>query len=193
MNSYINKNDLNKYVNMVDDYLQNPVNNYTIIVSALLMGSFGIKTLTKENIAYNYSVISPYDYKENKYNFGTTCSAIENLWHEICHLTINDLTKKYIIRVNADNIIQDKFTKMFYTDTETIINEYIIRAITIRLFEIQCDKKTAQQVLQYHIEKGFTELELTKNYIAAHCENNNKLLKDDRYKELMNYVVGKIV
>ena len=86
----------------------------------------------------------------------------------------------------------DNFVKMFYTGIEAIINEYIIRAITIRLFEIYYDENTAGQFMQYHIQKGFKEIESIKIYIVKNCEKNNKLIKDNKYKDLIKYVVEKI-
>jgi len=97
INDYINKNELKEYVNIVDMYLGSDTKNYTIVVSALLMGNFGIKLLMNENITNNYSIISPFDYKKNKYIFGPKIFILELLWHEISHLTINDMTKSYII------------------------------------------------------------------------------------------------
>jgi hypothetical protein len=138
-------------------------------------------------------VLSPYGYKDNEYIFGSKEYIIELLWHEISHLTINDLTKKYISQFNInEKTVPENFVKILYTSIEAIVNEYIIRAITIRLIEIYHGKNIAENHMQNHIEKGFTEIEPIKNYIAKNCEENNKLLKDNKYKELMNYVINKI-
>jgi hypothetical protein len=193
INDYMNKNDLKEYMNIIDSYLRNNSKNYTIVISALLMGCFGIKILTNENITYNYSVISPFDYKRNKYIFGSKFSVLEMLWHEISHLTINDLTKNHIDQLNISHkIISNDFIKHFYTDIETVINEYIIRAITTRLFEINYGEKIIENLIQDNIQKGFTEIESIKNYISKNCEKNNKFTREEGYKKLMDYVVNKI-
>ena len=77
----------------VDNYLGTETKYYKVTISALIFGCFGIRISTNENITMNYSVLSPYDYKDGKYVFGTKESVTETLWHEICHLTINVLTK----------------------------------------------------------------------------------------------------
>ena len=193
LNSYGNREEIIKYMDIIDNYLGTETKNYQVIISALLFGNFGIKIQTNENVILNYSVLSPYDYKDNKYIFGSKESIIGLLWHEISHLTINDLTKKYISRFNInEKVIPDNFVKIFYTSIEVIINEYIIRAITVRLFEIQQGKNISKDNLQNDIQKGFTEIETIKNYIAENCEENSKLVKGNKYKELMNYVIGKI-
>jgi len=157
------------------------------------MGCFGITILTNKNATINYSIISPFDYKENKYIFGSKYSILELLWHEICHLTINDLTKSFISQFDINNkIISDNFIKHFYTDIETIINEYIVRAITIRLFEINYGKENIEILTKDSIQKGFTEIEAIKYYISNNCEKSGKFSKKDGYKELINYVINKI-
>jgi len=193
INDYINRNDLNEYLSIIDIYLGSNTKNYTIAVSALLMGCFGIKIFTNENITYNYSVISPFDYKENKYIFGSEYSVLELLWHEISHLTINNLTKNYINRFNIrKKEVPDDFKKIFYTDIETIINEYIIRAITIRLLEINYGEKTAGNLIRYNINNGFRAIELIKDYISKNCEKDNKFTREEGYKELIDYVINKL-
>jgi hypothetical protein len=193
INDYINRNDLKEYVNNIDIYLGSNTKYYTIAISALLMGCFGIKILSNENITYNYSVISPFDYKGNKYIFGSKFSVFESLWHEISHLTINDLTRNYINQFNiSDKIISNDLRKHFYTDIETVIIEYITRAITIILFEINYGEKTGANLIQDNIQKGFTEIELIKGYILKNCEKDNKFTREERYKELMDYIISKL-
>jgi hypothetical protein len=193
INDYINKNDLNEYVKKIDIYLGSNTKNYTITVSALLIGNFGIKILTNKNVTYNYSVMSPFDYKENKYIFGSKYYVLDVLWHEISHLTINDLTKRYINLFNINKeIFHDDFRKIFYTDIETIINEYIVRVITIRLLEINYGKKVAEGLIQDNIKKGFTEIESIRDYISINCEKDNKFTREEGYKKLIDYVINKI-
>jgi len=192
INDYMSKNDLKEYVNIVDNYLGSNTNNFTIAISSLLMGNFGIKILTNEKTTHNYSVISPSDYKENKYIFGSKFSILELLWHEISHLTINELTKNYIDQFDIScKIISNDFIKHFYTDIETIMNEYIIRAITIRLLEINYGEKIVENLINDNIQKGFMEIESVKNYISKNCEKDNKFIKEG-YKELMKFVINKI-
>jgi hypothetical protein len=191
LNDFGNKSELS--VNIVLGYLKSNIDNYNIIISPLVMGSFGIKVKTNKNEILNYSVISPNDYKENKYVFGSIDFKKSYLWHEICHLTINDLTRKYINQFNTEKKqISEIFTNNFYTNTETIINEYIIRAITIRLFEIIGEKNFIRYLIEDNIQKGFNDIEVLKNYIKENCEENNKLIKGDNYKNLMEYVISKI-
>jgi hypothetical protein len=193
INDYINKNDLNEYLKKIDIYLGNNTKNYIIAVSALLMGCFGIKIFTNKNVTYNYSIISPFDYKENKYIFGSKFYILDVFWHEISHLTINDLTKSYITQFNiSKKKVSDDFRRIFYTDIETIINEYIVRAVTIRLFEINYGEKVVEGLIQDNIKKGFTEIEPIRDYISKNCEKDNRFIREEGYKELVDYIINKI-
>jgi hypothetical protein len=193
ISDYGNGHEVEKYITIVDNYFGNDTKNYTVIISALLMGNFGIEVLTNENVKFNYSVLSPCDYEDNKYIFGPKNSIMEIIFHEASHLRINDLTKTYIDRFNVyEKPIPDDFVKQFYTDIETIINEYIIRAITIRLFEISHEEEFVEYLLQDSIQKGFKEIETIKDYISKNCEVDNKIITNEKYIELMDYVINKI-
>jgi hypothetical protein len=191
LNNYGDKKELSE--NAVLNYLENKIRDYTIIISPLVMGCYGIKVNTNKNKILQYSVISPYDYNDNKYIFGTTNLKREYIWHEIGHLTINDLTRAHINQFYIhEKHIPEIFVKHFYTDVETIINEYVIRGITIRLFEMSREKGFVEYLIETNIQKGFREIELVKEYIKNNCEENNKFIKDDRYKNLMEYIINKI-
>jgi hypothetical protein len=193
INDYINRNDLNEYVKIVDNYLGSSTKNYTIAVSSLLMGNFGIKILTNKNVTYNYSVISPFDYKENKYIFGSKFYILDVFWHEISHLTVNDLTKNFINKFKiSKKEAPENFRKIFYTDIETIINEYIVRAIIIRLLELNYGEKVTEGLIKDNIKKGFTEIESIRDYILKNCEKDNKFTREEGYKELIDYILVKL-
>jgi hypothetical protein len=185
--------EINKNKEIIDNYLGTETKNYNIIISALLFGCFGLKIQTKENLIHSYSLLSPYDYVNNNYLFGPEDYKKENLWHELSHLTINDLTKRHIGQINKEEkTVPNVFVRQFYTNVETVINEYIIRAVTIRLFEKTNNTKLVKCFIEDNIKDGFTDIESVKNYIAENCEKNNKLMKDERYKELVEYVIDKI-
>jgi hypothetical protein len=191
MNDYGDKSRLSE--DTVLDYLGSKLINYNVIISPLVMGCFGIKIKTNKNEMLNYSVISPYDYKENRYIFGNINFDNSIIWHEICHLFINDLTKNYLNEFNVDEEqIPEIFVKNFYTTVESIINEYIIRAITIRLFEMKEENKFADFLAKRDIEKGFEDIESVKKYIKENCEVSNRFIKDSSYKNLMEFIIAKI-
>jgi len=190
LNNYGSKTELS--ANTVFDYLDIKNNNYKIIISSLTLDGcgFGIRVKTNNNVINEYSVISPYSYNENNYLFGPINNRKSYVWHEICHLIINDLTKCYINQFDIDiNQVPEIYLKNLINNKETIINEYIIRAITIRLFEKNGENEFAELLIQNDIKKGFKDVELLKDHIKQNFENDHVFMKDDRYKELMGYVI----
>jgi hypothetical protein len=191
LNNYGNKEGL--FVNTVEEYLSCKLENFHIILSPLVMGNFGIELKTSRNEVMHYSIISPYDYIENNYIFGSKNFIKSVLWHEISHLTINNLTKIYIKQFDVNKKeIPEIFVSNLYTNIEAIINEYIIRAIVLRLFDINGEPKFMENLMKHEIQKGFINIETVKSFITENCENNEKLIKSDEYKELMKFVFSKI-
>ena len=193
MNNYGNKAELS--VNTAFDYYDIKTDNYKIILSSLVLdgGGFGIKVKTNENEIINYSIISPFDYKDNNYLFGSLNNKKSFLWHEIGHLIINDLTGNFINQFDLDKKqISEIYVKNLYSSIETIINEYIIRAITIRFFEMSGENEMAELLIKNDIKSGFEDVKLLKDHIKQNFEHNQSFVKDDRYKDLMEYVINLI-
>ena len=190
---YGNKDEIIKYKNQITNYLETDMENFTIIISVLIMGNFGIKISTNENKVLKYSILSPCDYKDGKYVFGPKNMIKEYLWHEISHSTINDLTKECINQFSIrGGVISEKLIRNFYNNIETIVNEYIVRSITIRLFELNGEDKFVEYLINDNIRKGFENIELIKEYIGRNCEQNSRLLKGNKYKDLIKYVLNRI-
>jgi hypothetical protein len=176
------------------DYLDVKDNsNYKVIISPLIMGLYGIAIKINETEKVNYPIMSPNDYQNNKYiyDYGEPINHI--LWHEIGHTVINDLTDKYINEFDIENLnVPEEIKKIGYIG-KTVINEYIIRAITYKLIELFEDDNSAVFQLELEAKFGFTEIKKIKMFIEKNCEENNKLLKDDNYKKLIDYVINILI
>ncbi|MCL2211112.1 MAG: DUF4932 domain-containing protein [Treponema sp.] len=184
INDFGNKEILLNEINFIFEYLSIERKNYEIIISPLVFGNFGISTNIK-----NYIIISPLGYKDTRYIFNLK-ESIRVSRHEIAHTVINDLTKKYFDQSKYKNVkTPEKFVNNLYNNLETIINEYIIRSIT---YSLEKDNNWAKSLLDHEIKNGFEKVEDIKNYILENCTENNKLIKDNKYKELIDYIVSKI-
>jgi hypothetical protein len=193
ISDYGNKDKIIKYKDHITNYFETDMENFTIILSVLIMGSFGIKIAANENKILNYSVLSPYDYKDGKYIFGPKNLIKEYLGHEISHSTINNLTKEYINQFNTSGkTISEKLINNFYTNIESIVNEYIIRSITIRLFELSGENEFVEYLINDNIKKGFKDIEPINEYLKENCEQHYRLMKDNKYKDLIEYILNKL-
>ena len=177
--------DFYNEIDIIFDFLDINSINYKIIISPLVLGNFGINTFTE-----NYVIISPIGYKNDKYIFNSKESNKNIIWHEIAHTVINDLTKKYY---NMEKFVKIKIPEIYvnnlYNNWETIINEYIVRAIA-NIMEKNNDY--AKGLLEWEIKNRFNEIENIKNYILENCIENNKFNKKDKYEKLIEYVINKI-
>jgi hypothetical protein len=187
-NDFLNTAKILTKSKFIFEYLGIDDKNYKIILSPLVFGNFGFKIKTFETQTLGYTIISVYDCKDGNYLFGTEESIKRLLRHEISHTVINDLTEKYLNQSIIKNMnIPDVFVKQFYNSIETIINEYIIRAITYSL-----EEENKASVLDYEIKNGFTEIKDIGNYIKENCENKGKLLKDENYIKVIKFVIERI-
>ncbi|MDR3115462.1 MAG: DUF4932 domain-containing protein [Treponema sp.] len=185
--------EIEKVGKTIFEYLDIKNKNYTIILSSLVMGGFGISLRMKDNDIKNYMVVSPYNYKNGSYVFGPKNLIKEYLWHEISHTKINNLTKNYAEQIKKhEKTIPEKVVKQGYTNIETILNEYIIRAITLRQFEKQGEKSFMEYLIDDNAKKGFTDVGLIKEFIKENGENENRFMKFDNYEELLNYLLARI-
>jgi len=193
LNNYGSKTELS--VNTAFDYYGYNADNYTVILSSLPDdgSGFGVKLKTNKNEIKNYSIITPYGYKDNNYLFGPIQSKKDLLWHEIGHLTINDLTDDFMKQFDlSEKQVPEIYVKNLYNSIELIINEYIIRAITIRLWEINNERELEEEFFECDIQAGFKHIKLLKDHIKNNYEAERKFVKDNSYKKLMEYVINLI-
>lgn len=85
------------------------------------------------------------------------------LYHEFSHSFINPLTEKYNIISDDNTIFSDIFEKMkelAYKDNDTIINEHIIRALTIRWeYLTNHDEELYNKRIEKEKKRGFIYIE----------------------------------
>jgi len=181
LSDFGNKENILMEVSRIFEYFDIENKNYKVIISPLVMGNFGIH-INKSN----YIILSPFDYKDNKYIFGSKEYLRQTIWHEIGHTVINDLTKKYYDLSEHKNMeVPQIFVKQFYNNTETIINEYIIRSI---VYLLENDKNSKKNILEYEKNTGFTEIKNIGNYILKNNMEDNRFIKDKKYKKLIDFV-----
>jgi hypothetical protein len=179
------KYDLLIEINSIFEYFNIDNRNYKVIISPLVFGNFGIN-----NDTGNYIILSPFDYRDNKYIFGPKDNIKGIIWHEIGHTVINDLTNKYYDESKHKNIeVPEIFVNQFYNNIKAIINAYIIRSI---VYLLEKDINSKKEILDYEIKSGFNEIENISKYILENCMENNKFKKENKYEELIELVINKV-
>lgn len=127
-------------------------------------------------------------YKVNGFNLSCL------LFHEFSHSFINPLTDQYnLISENNPifNEVKEKMKKQAYNDNSTIINEHIIRALTMRyIYFSGKEKDYYHRQIQREKDIGFLYIENIINSLIEY-ENNRTIYKtiSDYYPVIITNII----
>jgi hypothetical protein len=161
-------------ISSIENYAGKYNKTYNIIIAPLCLGNYGFKIADQLFI-----VISPVNYRDGQYRFSPPFYNEMLLWHEICHSFINDLTGNYKTLIE-DLKIPDCFKNGVYDDISTVINESLINAICIRLFEINGNIGGSTYLLNESNNKGNIYINDIIQWLIAY-EKNTDLSFSDYY------------
>jgi hypothetical protein len=54
------------------------------------------------------------------------------------------------------------------------------------------ENEFVEYLINDNIKKGFKNIKSIKEYIRKNCEQNDRLVKDNKYKDLIKYVLSKM-
>lgn len=116
------------------------------------------------------------------------------LFHEFSHSYINPLTEKYDIIEEKDPIfsnIFDRMQAMVYGQNKSIINEHIIRALTVRWYDIVIvDPKEKERLIAEELIEDFIYLKNIINSLKHYENNRDKYVSiDDYYPVIIENVI----
>jgi hypothetical protein len=178
-------------VKMMEDYFNEIQASYNIIISPAFRGGYGPKipgTDGKKNI---YACLSADDMKDDiPYLDGE--SLLYYVWHEFGHSFVNPLTEKYADRVASSEKlftpIKNRMDYMAYGSWTICLNEHIIRAINVRLYELYLGVEKSKDLLNNDLKRSFIYikpiLEKLKEFEKQRDENN--ITFSEFYPELLN-------
>jgi hypothetical protein len=154
--SDINGEDL---IKVVENYFNEKQNSYNIIIAPLFNGhNYGPKVESSKDKYDIYSCTTPTNYKN-----GIPYVSKENLYqvvfHEFGHSFVNSETGKYPDKVAACEKlfepIRGEMRQKAYGEWTTCVNEHIVRAVNIRIQELQRGPVASKQMLNQEIGNKF--------------------------------------
>ncbi|NJK96753.1 MAG: DUF4932 domain-containing protein, partial [Bacteroidales bacterium] len=155
-------------------------------------GFYGINIPEGNNYAI-YNVMSPIDNNNEVMQFGSEDHFRNIVWHEFSHSFINHLTDQYIEKVKIYepllfNPIKSAMAAQAYSNWTSVVNEHIIRAITIRLTAKRYGDKDAKSLFQSEvIGKSFIYIEPICEQLNIYESNRSKYkVFDDFFPLLLN-------
>jgi len=179
------------FVKILEAYFNETQRSYNIVISPAFRGGYGLKIPDANGNDNIYACISSTSMKDSV-PYLNKDGLIYYVWHEFGHSFVNPLTDKYADRISALNKlfepIKDVMSRQAYRDWATCVNEHIIRAITIRLMELNFGSKQSEELLEKELGMHFIYI---KPLIEKLKEFENKRNKDnitfsEFYPELLN-------
>lgn len=156
-----------------------PKGQYHLVVGLLHRGNYGPKYVTKSGEENMYSILSAYKVDSTghqvfeKYQKGT-------LVHEFCHSFCNPLGKKYFpdMESKASDLFASVATimrKQAYGSAQTMINEILVRASTIKYFKDNgASKDVVAKLLTAEKAKGFLWIDKLYKALERYSSNRSK-------------------
>ncbi len=149
-------------VKIVEDYFKEEQNSYNIIISPLATGSYTHKIEVSNNKYDIYSCNVTRDYT-NEIPYIKREVLLRNATHEFSHSFVNYLTDKYSQRVEESELlfqpIKSAMNQQSCGSWKECINEHIVRAINIRIHQLNWDSTLWQKMLNEEKANQFIYIE----------------------------------
>ena len=167
-------------VMVLEDYFNDTKDGFNIIIIPSFSGGVGAS-------------ITDADGKEKIYAcFQDGADLFYLVWHEFGHSYVNPVTAKYHDRLEPlDNLFEPIMSLMGrqgYINSETCVNEHVIRAVGVRLYELHLGSQQAKALLEKELLEGFIYIEplieKLKEFENQRDKNNVTFL--EFYPELLN-------
>ncbi len=135
--------DLKGTVQKLESYFKTQQHEYHVVLAPVFLGSYGPRV--SANDSFNvYSVLSPMRIEENVPIFGGA------LFHEFAHSFVNPITEEFQDEfIDPERLyepIKTAMSAMAYDRWDTMINEHIIRAIEIIVYNNTQDIAYQEQI-----------------------------------------------
>lgn len=179
------------FVKVLETYFNETQGSYNIVIAPAFMGGYGPKIPDGKGKYNIYACLSVTSMKDD-IPYLNEESLIYYVWHEFSHSFVNPLTDKYADRVLASNElfepIKDKMSKQAYTNWKTCVNEHIIRAINIRLIEMNLDSQNHEMLLNNELKNYFIYIEPLIEKLKDFEKKRDKdhITFSEFYPELLN-------
>lgn len=181
----------NDLVKAMEDYFNETQGSYHIVITPAFYGGKGPKIPGTDGKDQIYACVSPTD-MQNGIPYLNENNLCHYVWHEFGHSFVNPLTSRYIDRVLSQSKlfepIKDVMSGQAYRSWETCVNEHIIRAVHIRLIDLNVDSLQSKALLSNELGNGFIYIEplLEKLKDFESQRDRNRVTFTEFYPELLN-------
>lgn len=178
-------------VKTMENYFNETQDFYNVIITPAFHGGKGAFVSGADGKEKFYATLSTTDTKDD-IPYLNEDRIRYFVWHEYGHFFVNPLADKYIDRVRSVNRlfepIRDRMLGQGYQMWISCVNEHIIRATTVRLFDIYLGSQQSKELLDSELRRSFIYIEplveKLKDFDRQRDENN--ITFSEFYPELLN-------
>lgn len=151
-------------INVLENYFNQTNESYNVIIIPSFKGGIGSMITNANGQNELYSAVAAEDI-EGGIPYMNKSNLLYLVWHEFGHSFVNPLTDKYADRVKgsvADSLYEPTKNHMLtqgYVTWQTCVNELVIRAIGVRLFELNLGAEESKKALDQELQLGFIYIE----------------------------------
>jgi hypothetical protein len=149
-------------IKVIESYFNETQNSYSLLISPSFRGGYGPKIPSTNGKFDIYACVSTTNDKDG-IPYLSKETLIYYVWHEFGHSFVNPETEKYSKRVDTweqlFKPIREDMSRQAYRDLSTCINELIIRAINVRLQELNNGTAAAKNLLNQELSNRFVYIQ----------------------------------
>lgn len=163
------------YVSLLERYMGYPQHSYNVILNPLL-GPFNIgsRIVHEDGLSDIYNISGPKSVEQGQLVFGSADGIRNLIWHEFAHSYTNPLVEEHREALEKSSALFEPMkaymARSGYPEWTGCVDEHIVRAVNIRLCDLEISAEEAQRLLDMDLKNGFVFvphlLELLKDYEA---------------------------
>jgi len=177
-------------VKALEDYYLETKESYNIIIMPSFSGGVGPQITDADGKEIIYSCFAPTNMKDD-IPYLNESSLLFLIWHEFGHSFVNPITEKYSDKITSAGLyepIKSYMLRQGYGNWEICINELIVRAIHIRLYDLHLGIQQSKALLESELRQRFIYIEplveKLKNFEVQ--RDKDKVTFSEFYPELLN-------
>lgn len=142
-------------VQQVEEYYGARLDSYTVLLTPLFrQGGNGFRITQKDRGYDGYAIIGPTDVNNSLPYFGAQ-EQVPTLWHEFGHHFVEPLSERYAGELER-RFSRFRFSAWGYAGWWNMINEYIIRAVSSRIYMRRNGDERVLRWMKDEEKGGFT-------------------------------------
>ena len=175
----------NSQITLLEDFYGEKKGSYNIILAPIFHdGGFGPSMFTSQGGEHFYSINGPTKMSAKKPDFGEKTRTLHLVNHEFSHSFLRDVFEKNRARIDATAQllapIKNPMEKQGYGNWHSVLNEHVVRAITIQLANAQ-DKKLGQDLLKAEKQKSYLYIDTVLQHVEQYQQQKSKFGNFNNY------------